>query len=288
MVKNLEHLAGVVIIYNPPYEVYINILSYISNLDRLYIYDNSPEKIIDLNQFTPFINKIDYIFNNENKGIAECLNMATDKARSDGFDFLFTLDQDSCATDGMIDKIRGYLYSVDLSRIGIISPFHVYKNSINPIRKLDVSFVEFVPTSGNLINLSVNKLIGNFRDDFFIDYVDVEYCLRLRKNGFGILQINTALLNHNLGELETKKILLWNISITNHNHLRLYYRTRNRFVVIKEYYRVFPGFCLKIFKMMVGDIIKIIIYESHKLKKINYMMKGSYHFLINKMGKLEY
>lgn len=36
-------------------------------------------------------------------------------------------------------------------------------------------------------------------NDLFIDSVNHEYCLRLQKNGYKVIQLNTAIFEHNLG-----------------------------------------------------------------------------------------
>ena len=38
-----------------------------------------------------------------------------------------------------------------------------------------------------MYNLKIYKQVGLFRDDFFIDYIDTEYCLRIRQQGFNII-----------------------------------------------------------------------------------------------------
>jgi rhamnosyltransferase len=42
-------------------------------------------------------------------------------------------------------------------------------------------------TSGSLVSLTVFQLLGGLRDDFFIDCVDHEYCLRARAHGFRVM-----------------------------------------------------------------------------------------------------
>jgi GT2 family glycosyltransferase len=44
-------------------------------------------------------------------------------------------------------------------------------------------------SSGNLLNLAAFKQVGAYNESFFIDYVDHEYCLRLKKKRFSILTL---------------------------------------------------------------------------------------------------
>jgi GT2 family glycosyltransferase len=57
-----------------------------------------------------------------------------------------------------------------------------------------------VITSGNLLKVSAFERIGGFREDLFIDSVDFDFCLRLKKSGYRIMRCNQAILYHSLGE----------------------------------------------------------------------------------------
>ena len=64
--------------------------------------------------------------------------------------------------------------------------------------------VSIVITSGALYNLKAYPKIDPFRDDFFIDYVDIEYCLRAKQNGYNIVVNCNARLYHRLGNQQTR------------------------------------------------------------------------------------
>ena len=68
--------------------------------------------------------------------------------------------------------------------------------------------------------------MGGFNDNYFIDYVDVEYCLRLNVEGYKIIQVNAARLYHNEANLEIKRIVGKTIYPYNHNPIRFYYKIK--------------------------------------------------------------
>lgn len=41
--------------------------------------------------------------------------------------------------------------------------------------------------SANLVNVEVYKKLGKYREEYFIDCVDYEYCLRARENQYSII-----------------------------------------------------------------------------------------------------
>jgi rhamnosyltransferase len=279
-------IAGLVVLYNPEQNVIENIQSYISQLPKLYVVDNSEVCNNNIVETIKGFNNSNYIFNGENLGIAKALNIGAQEAIKDDFKFLFTFDQDSKATTRMIETIKSYLAENDFSSIGILSPFQDNKGYKKPPDK-KITKVSNIATSGNLLNLYAYNQVGPFLDELFIDYVDVEYCLRLNDSGFKVIRLNDAVLKHNLGSLVKRRFLFRKVAVTNHSPLRLYYRTRNRFYVLRKYKYKFPLFSIYNFFRLFMETIKIVCFESERIEKMRMMIKGYSHFRINRFGKLK-
>ena len=278
--------AGLVVLYNPDRNVIENIQSYIRQLSKLYVVDNSEVCNNKIIENIKAFNNSKYIFNSENLGIAKALNIGTQEAIKDGFKFLFTFDQDSKATPGMVESMIGFLGENDFSSIGILSAFQDNKGYKKPPGK-KITKVSNIATSGNLLNLEAYKHVGPFLDKLFIDYVDVEYCLRLNDSGFKVIRLNNAILKHNLGSIMKRRFLFRKVAVTNHSPLRLYYRTRNRFYVLKKYKYKFPLFSIYNFFRLFMETLKIVCFESERIEKMRMMINGYSHFKINRFGKLE-
>ena len=81
-------IAGVVVLFHPKSTVINNIQSYIDDLDQLYVVDNSENKLRTyFSNFFEKTDKIDYIKNNENIGLASALNIGVNKAINDKYHF---------------------------------------------------------------------------------------------------------------------------------------------------------------------------------------------------------
>ena len=98
-------IAGVVVLYNPTEDVLDNIESYLCDIDRLYIIDNSIES--HQNMFKD--SKITYIPLMQNKGIAYALNEGAKHAIEDSFEYLLTLDQDSSFKDHGVRRMIDFI-----------------------------------------------------------------------------------------------------------------------------------------------------------------------------------
>ena len=243
----------------------------------MFITDNSKNPYTLVRDFFKPSDKVEYIFNNRNLGIAACLNIGAKKAIDRGYSYLLTMDQDSKAAPDMIGKMISA--ASDLQNIGIISPFHVNKFETKKIP--DELFNEelVVQTSGNLLNLNTYRTVGSFKEEFFIDYVDTEYCLRLAQNSFKVIRINNAFLYHNEADISERVFINKKIFPHNHSPIRLYFKTRNRLYLRDLYKDLFPEYFKYEFKLYRNMLIKIILYEKNKMKKMRYSILGLLHYL---------
>jgi len=275
-------IAAVVVLYNSEISVFGNVSSYISHIDRLYAVDNSEHKNNMLIQELKKHTKIKYIDNGGNKGIAHALNVGAREAMRDGYDFLLTMDQDSKASENMLSVMLQCFEEANSSDIGIVSPFHASKfhkvsQESGCIEK------KIVMTSGNLLSLEAYKKNGPFLEELFLDYVDNEYCLRLQKFGYKVVQASEAVLFHNLGELSMHNLLGKKVYCYNYPPIRYYYRTRNVIRINKSYSYIDYLY----YKELLKDIIKILLYEKNKIKKFQHIYFGIVDAIKGKMGKYE-
>ena len=281
-----ENIAAVVILYNPDNNVLSNINSYIDQVDKLFAVDNSDKPNSAVVEKIIADNRIEYISNDGNVGIAAALNIGAKKAIEEGYDYLLTMDQDSEASSSLISNLLE-CFSID-SNVAVVAPLLYHPEGRGLIRNTDkpCEQVFTVWTSGNLIKLKIYAKAGGFKEELFIDYVDHEFCLRLNKMGYKIYICNKADLKHNLGMINEVNLFFRKVYPTNHSPLRLYYRTRNRFYVKK----VFQSDFLEFFKQENKDFwrtfLKVILFETDRFKKIKYSVKGYNHYKRNIFGKL--
>jgi rhamnosyltransferase len=265
-------IAGVVTLYNPDLTVLKNIESYIDQIDLLFAFDNSEVENSLLKDELIKNLKIVYTHNKKNLGVAKVLNLAAQNAIKMGYDYLLTMDQDSKAMQGMINEM--FDKSRNIENVGIISPLHIGKFNTKKVPLEDIKEELVVMTSGNLLNLKVYKQAGLFRDDFFIDYVDTEYCMRLNLNNYKVIKINSAFLYHNEANVSESKFLFKKVFPYNHSPIRMYYKVRNRFYLRDMYIKYFPEYFKWEFPLFRNMIFKIILFEKNRIKKLYYAFSG--------------
>ncbi len=276
--------------------------------ENLLIIDNS-QKALNLHIQIPYIIQ----HHPENIGVAGGINIAIQWAIDNNYDFLWTFDQDSQPDRNSLEILLSeYEY---LSRknipVGIVSPTIIdcqtqkkLSNGLFKKYKLewilsDVSPSPFayyedklyqcdvVITSGSLINLQAAKNIPLPNPDLFIDGVDWEYCLNMRKHGYHICVSEKTTMQHNFGTYLTH--LHKDHPIYIYSPLRYYYINRNHTYIETRlsnhlYYKTLSY--LHRITSLIKKIGKIIIYEpDQKLLKVWASCLGFYHGLIGKLGK---
>lgn len=279
-------IAAAVILYNPDEKVLKSIQSYYTSVQKLYVIDNSETPSLIKNTIEK-LDKAVYIHDGENKGIAARLNAACSIAIDHKFDYLLTMDQDSSFEKQIFQE---YLKCVEnlSSESGVAMVGVAYGGMTVEKNECSLKFVNFLITSGSILNLKSYKSIGCFDENLFIDEVDLEYCYNARSKGYKVAMFTNIYLNHSLG---TKA---WGISFktlkrtprTLHSPLRMYYMVRNYFYVNKKYPQLHLLDAGERKKGLFTRIKNNLLYGNKKGKLIKLIIKGYFDFKKNKMGKL--
>lgn len=227
-----------------------------------------------------------------NLGLAQ--NMGIDCALKAGHDWVLLLDHDSRLGAGMLSAMdQAYMQAEHPLNIGLIAPNLHDPNVESHMRYLRAWFgywfeqkgfdentpvidhVLCVAASGSLIPARVLRQ-PEFRmdEDFIIDYIDTDFCLRLNTEGLRILAVRDAKLVHKIGERRQHKFLGLTITTTNHSPMRRYYLYRNRMRTWKRFATERPSFF--IFDMMrtVYELWRIILFEKDKQNKMQAVVNG--------------
>lgn len=269
-----KNIAGVVVLYNPEEEVLHCIETYSDQIDKIYAVDNSDAPPVFTDKIKR-IKNIEYISLHGNFGIAKALNVAAEKAIIEGYPFLLCMDQDSKATPDMVATLLA-LGPITDPDLGMLSPFHsIPVQSFPPPGEPNCQQVLTAWTSGSLLNLNAYKKVGPFNEDYFIDFVDHEYGMRLNMAGYKTYKINKAILQHNIGTDIHKRKFFWiELVVSNHSPIRKYYITRNRFHLASKMGKPFAQFFRNDRKSFLADILTILFFEKEKRQKIMMILRG--------------
>lgn len=194
----MDKIVAGVVLFNPG-ERTLNCLSSLHRqVERIYVFDNSVDQIeIQLPD------NIVYLSEGKNKGIAYALNKIMERAKTDGYRWVLTMDQDSILPDGMVRDFSRYL---SRPKIGIVCPQVIDKRRKYMETKHgdDEEYVKKCITSSSCTSIDIWEKIGKFDEWLFIDLVDDEFCKRMTVSGYKILKLNKWVLDQEFGKIEPK------------------------------------------------------------------------------------
>jgi len=276
-------VCAVVVTYFPPASCAHNLTTIGSQVGKLLIVDNgSSEESLQPVAACALGLGASLVRLGANRGVAAALNVGVRFAVDCGCSWLATFDQDSQPTPGMIEEMLRVLRSYpDAEHVGVLSPRRVDPRSGFTVREPGSAEsndawrpIPTSMTSGSLVNLAAIAKVGGFEDALFIDYVDHEFCLRLRRHGFRILEASRARLVHSLGALERRRFIFGRVSVTHHATVRRYYMTRNRLILWRRYWRREPRWVLGDVRRFLSETLFVLLYEQQVHSKVAMVCRG--------------
>jgi len=270
--------AGVVVWYNPTEKEVENIKSYLGFVKKLYVVDNSAGNNLSLlSELTRDDDKVEYIPNLDNLGIATALNKGCERALEQGYNWILTMDQDSSFDRAEMTKFIDAFETKKLEdpTIAVFTPL---TNEYQP-----EGYASRVITSGNLLSLTAYKQIGGFDDTLFIDEVDHDLCYKLTQRNYTIYTFSNVHMEHKIGDGKSHQFLYpRRLYVMHHGAIRKYYIIRNHFLIRDR----FPSFTHDYAKFNFILLLGVIFFEKQKLLKLRYMLRGYCDYKKNRLGRM--
>ena len=230
-----KNILASIILFSPDLErLKENIDAIKGQVNHLLLIANGPtcSKAIQLYASEHYITILE---NRENEGIAFALNQAMGFAKENGYTWVLTLDQDSVCPEQMVMVLVRHIVK---DNIGIVCPGVIDRNLEEDKIEQEWKYVEKCITSGCLTSVEAWENVGGFTDKLFIDYVDFDYCAKLKKRGYKIIMDTSVKLLHEVGHITQIKFKNLSYILYNHSAFRTYYYFRN----VIYYYKTHQDF----------------------------------------------
>lgn len=170
----------------------------------------------------------------DNLGIAAAQNRGIARARALGCSAVLLLDQDSLPPPDMVEHLLSGLAAAQAAGLSVAAIGPALRDNRRPERAelvrrgkpvLAGRLIEsdHIIASGSLVPLTSISLVGFKREDLFIDYVDIEWCLRAGTRGLHCYVVPATEMAHELGA----PIRVLGRDFVSHNPMRHYYLFRN-------------------------------------------------------------
>ncbi len=288
----LPAISAVVVTYRPEGALLENLRRILSQVPTVIVVDNGSEgPSAQRVEAAGNLAGVQLIRNEANLGIATALNIAIRRALQIGSQWVATFDQDSAIPDHFFqDLLRAYNACPATEKVGMVAPGKWSTGAASPAQPPNreeplFSFVRGAITSGSLIRAEVFEPVGFYDDALFIDYVDVDFCLRMQKHGFKVLNAAQVVLEHELGTKQTRNLLGYPLSFRIHAAWRYYYNIRNRLLLYRRYLTAFPRWVLRDAVWLVLELGRITCLETGRGPKLQAVFQGFRDGLCGKTGR---
>lgn len=260
--------VGAVVVFYYPDAACIERANRLAALMHCVVVDNTPSmrSAHDLG----LDSAVEFLPNGENFGIAVGINRGIEALIRAGYDVAIIFDQDSEPPAALLNELPRVMSKADAAsapvalvgpayddpRLGGVAPFVRFSwlrlERIKPYGTEPID-VDFLISSGSCINLRYWKDIGPMDDGLFIDFVDVEWCVRARRKGYRVLGVPWIRMSHELGG-EPVRVLGRRYPM--HSPLRHYYQFRNALVLMGRPYMPWRWKSVELIKLP----IRLVIY----------------------------
>ena len=270
--------AGI-ITYNPTLTDVSTCLEALCNqVERVIIVDNASKNVKSLQEVVSKYANVTLVKNSQNIGFAKALTQVFEWAKSQGFNWVLTLNDDSVVPSNMISEYKKILENqgslvnqknAKNSKIAIVCS--LLKNRLDGTILHSKCHEDECITSGSLTSVEAWQKIGGFDEWLEIDGVDFDFSRRLVRAGWKIVECQNVIMEHQIGKARSINLIIKHPIVWNHNANRKYYIARNMQVVD---YKMGTYSYAKSLRAVVRDMIFVVLWEKNKLAKIRAMIRG--------------
>lgn len=283
-----EFVPGLIfVLFNPSDDELQKIIQYCHVYPFVCVVDNSEKPVLDFNNTSAH-----YIHNRNRGGIAGAFNR--------GFDYfikcgkvmrVYLFDQDSIIPSFFFEKMSSFMFEHGC-HVACPSFFDVNSRSYGSFIKMDKYWyhhsndgrTHFCISSGTCISVMVYVELGGFNENLVIDHVDTEFCLKALMSGVDIFFNELVVLEHSIGNRESRRFLGLTIKPNHHSAIRKYYIVRNGTYLSLKYFHRYKSFFIINVMRVFHEYLSVLLFEKNKLNKLFLMTKGIFHALIGRLG----
>lgn len=256
-----------------------------SQVERVLVVDNSPDWPGGLTDVGD--GRSEYVPMPANLGTAGAMNEVGRRAMLEGVDFIVSCDQDSLPGAGLVDGLLASFSSLadDGVRVAAVGPRKVDPRTgrdlrlLLPVRWLKryapasdgrVVEVDHLISSGCLIDIRAFREVGPFNEGLFLDYVDIEWCLRARAGGYAIFCDPSLAMDHVIGD---RVVQFGSWSVWLHPPKRTGVLVRNHLLLWREP-AVRASWILSDFRYVVAKLVVQLVVAPRRWERTVWLWRG--------------
>ncbi|MGH8031390.1 MAG: condensation domain-containing protein [Luteimonas sp.] len=293
----MKSFGLIFVLYHPSEEFLQNLAKARAICPDVVAVDNSPEADLPLHERLRE-QGMQVIFNCNDGGLAGAYNKGAELLLARACEVIFLLDQDSDIDASFFDKmmqgcesldtelflVGPKIYEVNLQRcMPSIPPGKRFPKMLRIDERTEGLFPTlFIISSGSAISAQAYRKLGAFKEEYFIEYIDIEYGLRASSQGVPVYMNAAVTMRQTTGHIERHGKLF----TTNHVAWRRYYGARNA-VHCLRLYRELWGLHWLSGLLAIHQGLCVLLFEPQKRRKITAIACGYFDGLFGNLGTFE-
>jgi len=299
----MPQVAAIIVAFYPDKEKISELIQILhSQVYHVFIIDNgSPADIcLAIKRFE----NVSWLPMSKNLGIGAALNIGLCHAVAMRCSHIITFDQDSSPAANMVERLLAAMEELSAKgyKVAAVGPSYVdlrqtppmyypfYRKSGWHVKRIysaegsGLIEVDALITSGCLFSVDIFDKVKQFDENFFVDYIDTDWCFMARSLGFSLFGVFDATMSHELGAGKSRNFA--GIRLIEYSPLRRYYYYRNTLLFVR---RSYVSWFWKI-KLTFGLLFRVILLPispgAKKRQQLGMMFKGCVHGIIGVKGQI--
>ncbi|MBL0405055.1 glycosyltransferase family 2 protein [Microvirga aerilata] len=294
-------VLAVAVTYNPDPDLLARVLGSVApQVQGIAVVDNNSSNARSVRDAASAV-RAHVLENEQNLGIAAAQNQGVALARDEGYSHILLLDQDTVLAAGVVADLSSHLAALEVEYDGVaaIGPAYYELNSERQTRAYQANGPllsrrslkgldcpvesDFIIASASLVSLDTLDKIGSFKEDLFIDLVDVEWCLRARASGYQSFLSPTAAVEHRLGSTIAR---IGPRRVAVHVPIRNYYWVRNALWLSRQPYTPLAWRLYFISRALIFPLVYTTLTD-HRLMRLRLICRGIWDSFTGHLGSLK-
>lgn len=266
-------------------EVYNDLTSCSTSMDKVYIFNFSGESQDNLVELLQKYNNIEYA-NIVSKGQAANYKMALEHATSINANYATILETGYFYEDTSYHEIKKRIVLKQLpDDAAVITPIPVLTCESKNDIKQEYREIKGCHLTGTFINVDIYKQTPGIYEGYYQTTFDYDYCLSARKQGFKIILLNNLILKNRNFTPITRKILGRPVNGYRRDIYDTYYETRNRLYLWDKFKDFDPEYIKLDKKQQAQEFKEMRVIERDFKDKKEVIRQAREDYAIRKMGQ---
>lgn len=261
-----------------------NINTFISHIDTMYIYNTTRS---NMTKFYESLNKYAHIEIAEcpDYGEAEIYQELINQAIKKEANYVTYIKPGYFYEEESFNELIKYVATANTTYLAVITPMPLLSCQNHERKAEEYRTIKGCRLLGALVNLDIYPKTKGIKTEYYQTTFDYDYCLQVRQLGFDVILAQNQVIRNQNYKVITRKLGFLTLSAYDRDLMDVYYETRNRYYLWKEYRHLDPSYVKIDKKLAKKEKQEIRTRDKHYKDKFEMMSKAKQDYKKNILGK---